>query len=165
MELYLKIGKAYEKLKGKYRFHFSKDKALIAFKDGAHGKLTIRELATILFNGNGHIPARSAFADYIDDTIKNRQAWLYAVFSRHISFRKVTSTSPSYLADVYIDLDADGLGNEILLDVQRWIASGQYYKSHVPNAPSTIRKKGHDIPLVDKGALLNALYSQTKRST
>lgn len=163
MELKLNTGKAFNKLQGKYKFHISKDSALIGIKDGNHGRLSIRELATILFSGTDTIPKRSAFEDYISDVLTNRQAWLYAEFKAHTKIRKVRSSSPGYLADIYVDLDTEGLGNVVLLDVQRWIASGSYYRVHVPNAPSTIRKKGHDIPLVDKGVLLNSLFSQTKK--
>lgn len=165
MELKLNTGKAFAKLQGKYKFHISKDTALIAIKDGSHGTISIRELAHILFGGTNTIPPRPAFADYIDDVLATKQDWLYAQFKAHTSIRKAKSTSPNYLADIYIDLDTDGLGNVVLLDLQRWIASGNYYRSHVPNAPSTIRKKGHDIPLVDKGILLNSLFSQTKKGT
>jgi hypothetical protein len=39
--------------------------------------------------------------------------------------------------------------------VQRFVRSG-YYKGKIPNAPSTIKRKGSDTPLIDSSFLVNS---------
>lgn len=156
MQIIFNCEKVVNKLQGKYKFHITRDKALIAIKDGLHGRLSMLELASILFCGTRTIPPRPMFLDYV----KDRQQFLEEQFLHHITVEKRSSISDNKIADVYINLNAQGLGNVVLIDIQKWVLSGSYYKSHVPNAPSTIANKGSDVPLVDKGALLNSIYSQ-----
>jgi hypothetical protein len=48
------------------------------------------------------------------------------------------------------------VGAEAVGAVQEFVRGG-YYKSHLPNAPSTIKRKGSDTPLIDKGFLINSV--------
>lgn len=48
------------------------------------------------------------------------------------------------------------LGTKAVGAVQEFVRS-DYYKTHVPNSPETIRYKGSDTPLIDGGDLINSL--------
>jgi len=45
--------------------------------------------------------------------------------------------------------------------VQRFVR-GAYYRSKIPNAPSTIRRKGSDLPLIDTGFLMQSTTYVTR---
>lgn len=160
MKVMLNAQKAFTKLKGKYRWHICKDHAIVGLANGSHHSgLSIHELARILFGGSGNIPPRPMFVDYA----REREEFLYLALRQHTTLSKKASNSPLYLADVYVDVNTDALANYVLLDIQKWVLSSDYYKTHVPNAISTIYHKDNDIPLVEKGELLNSLYGQTKK--
>lgn len=161
MQIFLDVEEAVGRLEGNYKWHISEDLAKVAIANrGHHSGMTTEELATLLFQGDGNIPPRPAFEDYLN----TRREWLKKELRKFIRITKKPSTTKTYIADIYVTLDTDQLANEVRTDVYKWIASGSYYKSAVPNAYSTIQHKGSDVPLVETGALLDSLYADTVKS-
>lgn len=158
MKVVLNCAKAYGKLKGKYRWHISANHAIVGIVETSHGRLTTTELAKILFRGTMNIPARSMFADYV----KENKEFLYKVMRKNCTVTKQSSDNSNYIADVYVDFNADEVANQVLAHLQSWVRSGVYYKVAVPNAESTIRHKGSDVPLIDTGEFINSLFAQSK---
>ena len=58
-----------------------------------------------------------------------------------------------------VDGSLDAIGNKMKTDIQKVI--GDKGKL-APNAPSTIRRKGHDKPLIDTGKLKEAINFEVK---
>lgn len=58
-----------------------------------------------------------------------------------------------------IDKALKKFGEIVKGDIQETILSGGFVK----NAPSTIRKKGHDTPLVDTGVMISSIQSRTDK--
>lgn len=50
----------------------------------------------------------------------------------------------------------DRIGAVAVAAVQEFVR-GDFYKANLPNAPTTIRRKGSDTPLIDIGFLINSL--------
>ena len=48
------------------------------------------------------------------------------------------------------------LGTKAVAAVQEFVR-GDYYKTHAPNSPATIREKGSNTPLIDTGEMINSL--------
>ncbi len=161
MQLFLNVEEVVDKLTGNYHWHITEDLAKVAIANSGHySGLTTQELATLLFEGTGSIPPRPALEDYLNE----HRAWLKNTIRKYVTIIKRPSSSKTYIADVYVDLDTEQLANEVRTDVYKWIASGSYYKSVAPNAQSTIRHKGSDVPLVDTGTLLDSLYADTVKN-
>lgn len=48
------------------------------------------------------------------------------------------------------------VGTKAVGAIQKFVRS-DYYKTHIPNSPATIEKKGSDMPLIDGADLINSL--------
>lgn len=97
-------------------------------------------------SADGHVPQRS----FLRATITERSAAYIEALKR--ALRRVATTGEA------IDPIMQKLGLVMLGDVQRRIAAG----IDPPNAPSTIAKKGSSTPLIDTGALRQALVVEVK---
>lgn len=109
--------------------------------------LTNVELAAILTFGtaDGHVPARP----FIEPPLrKNRSEYrdLLKKLLRKSLEGKITAK------DAF-----DLIGEKMVVDIRKYITDGV----PPPNAPSTIARKGSSTPLIDTGALFNAITYAT----
>ena len=102
------------------------------------------EIAKKLIFGAENMPARSFLVDSlreneaeIVDIVRGSMAWRFQGMTAYMQY-------------------SSAVGN-ILAVIKAWLKSGSYYKETAPNAPFTIAQKGHDIPLLDSGALIDAV--------
>lgn len=107
------------------------------FPDARHETLNTAELASIHEYGGGNVPARPMIRPVSD---KNREA--YRRVQRELHGRVVDGT-------LTIEGALATLGTKIEGDLKAWITDGD----HVPNAPSTIARKGSSKPLIDTGLM------------
>lgn len=105
------------------------------------------EMAKALHFGTRKIPPRP----FLDDAI--RENWP--------EVRKaITSSMVWRFKGLKADVQFSFAANEIAYIVRQFITDGTYYKSHMPNAVSTIDRKGSDIPLVDSGQLVDHIVGE-----
>ena len=161
IEIKLDCKAAFSKLGGTgYRFHVPMRAVKVYIPSGAHvdaygRSMSLTRLATILINGNAHIPPRP----FGDDAGRVLNADLRQLMRECIYIKKQNSRNPNYVADVYISFDTDRLCAESTALIKNWLFGG-YYCAVVPNAPSTIRHKGFNLPLVDTGQLVNSISAK-----
>lgn len=111
----------------------------------AESGLTLAELATILHFGteNGHIPARPfltlAFDKHRDELVEMGGKLIGGILDGKMTVEKALNILGASLANFAKREITDGSGVP------------------PPNAPSTVRRKGSDRPLVDTGRLLGAI--------
>jgi hypothetical protein len=103
--------------------------------------IAMSELAKMLYFGTSKIPARPFLTDAI---LENKEAILKF-------FEKAYNLGSSKRTK---NLNALG---QFVVDAIKSMVKGNYYGSKIPNAPSTIDRKGSDIPLIESGDLIDAL--------
>ena len=163
MKIWLNCRKAYERLKGGYRFHITKKLVKVYFPNGVHidvygRSLSMSTLISILCNGNAHIPARPFMTD-VPTILKST---FLRVLQNSVYTTLRNSRNPNDLGDCYIDFDGEKVALEVKSLIKQWLFDGSYYQAKVPNAPKTIRNKGSDVPLVHTGALVNSLTAKVE---
>ena len=131
---------------------FDKTKVHVYIPNGSHldvyGRtMPVSRLVSILVNGTETIPPRP----FTTDAGRDLNSQLLQLFHQAIKYRHINSTS------VLITFDADSLGQSAELMIKRWLFDGSYYKAVCPNAASTIRRKGSDVPLVETGRLVRSI--------
>jgi hypothetical protein len=131
----------------------TEDEILIGFPAGrphASGAMETSELAKMLSYGTANIPARPFLEEGIQDGIKdiNKQ------IEKH--YKEKAEGGPGNLHAIAV----------AAVGAVRKFVFGDFYKSTVPNAPSTInskskRQKGKyllsDKPLIDTGDMINSV--------
>ena len=125
------------------------DEILVGYPDGvSHPDSEIQnsDLARALHNGTARIPARPFLYQAIVSVRQQLRAMLREQFKKQI---KRGEFSP------------EGIGAFMVGAVQRFVRSG-YYKNTAPNAPSTIRRKGSDTPLIDTGFMVDSTTYVTR---
>ena len=161
IEIKLDCRKAYEKLKGTgYRFHVPMRAVKVYIPNGVHidaygRSISLTRLASILINGNAHIPPRP----FGDDAGRVLNAELRQLMIDCSHIKKQNSRNPNYIADVYIAFDTERLCAESTALIKNWLFGG-YYCAVVPNAPKTIQHKGFNLPLVETGQLVNSISAK-----
>lgn len=163
VKIRLDCRKAYEKLKDTgYRFHIPAKSVKIYVPDGPHidvyGRtIAMRTLVALLIRGNPahNMPPRP----FITDAGRVLSDQLRTVMINCSYIKKQNNKNPNYVADVYIDFDADALCTQATALIKDWI-SGGYYCAVAPNAPKTVRNKGFNLPLVDTGQLVNSISAK-----
>lgn len=161
IEIKLDCRKAYEKLKGTgYRFHVPMRAVKVYIPKGVHidaygRSMSLTRLASILINGNAHIPPRP----FGDDAGRVLNAELRQLMIDCSYIKKQNSRNPNYIADVYITFDTERLCAESTALIKNWLFGG-YYCAVVPNAPKTIQHKGFNLPLVETGQLVNSISAK-----
>lgn len=125
------------------------DEILVGYPDGvSHPGSDIQnsDLARALHNGTARIPSRPFLYQAIVSVRQQLRAMLREQFKKQI---KRGEYSP------------EGIGAFMVGAVQRFVRSG-YYKNTAPNAPSTIRRKGSDTPLIDTGFMIDSTTFVTR---
>lgn len=95
------------------------------------------ELAKRLYFGDAHTPARPFLSDGIAQN-KNEL--------RQVLETEAAKDQPNWRK----------VGTKAVGAIQEFVRS-DYYKTHIPNSPATIEKKGSDMPLIDGADLINSL--------
>ena len=109
-------------------------------------------LAHILTYGAFGIPARPFFSDFIREEADLIREILKA--NIHVAPKNSRQRKDR------VTIDYERASSTILVAFKTWIIEGSYYKAVAPNSEITIAVKGHDTPLVDQGALLNAINAK-----
>lgn len=143
-----------------YRFHVPMRAVKVYIPNGAHvdaygRSMSLKRLATILIEGTSHIPPRP----FITDAGRVLNSELRQLMRECSYIKKQNTRNPKYVADVYISFDSDRLCTEATTLIKNWLFGG-YYCAVVPNAPSTIRHKGFNLPLVETGQLVNSISAK-----
>ena len=112
-------------------------------------------LARLLIVGN---PAHNMPPRAFDVDVDVLRPQLEALVRSGVRIKKIPRQG--YLPEIRISLDLYRIADEATRMVRQWLIDGTYYKAHAPNAPTTIRIKGSDVPLVDTGAMVNAITSK-----
>lgn len=98
------------------------------------------QLAEWLHDGTSTIPARPFLLQGIASEIEAINAAIHEAFVSLVNEGKANARKVGALA---------------VGAVQRFVR-GDYYRTHEPNSPETIRRKGSDTPLIDKAFLINS---------
>lgn len=161
IKIKLDCRKAYEKLKDTgYRIHVPMRAVKVYIPNGVHidvygRSMSLKRLAAILTDGTADIPPRP----FITDAARVLNSELRQLMIDCSSLKKQNSRNPNYVADIYVSFDTDRLCTEATALIKNWLFGG-YYCAVVPNAPSTIRHKGFNLPLVDTGQLVNSISAK-----
>ncbi len=118
----------------------------VGFGDDAHySGMTAAELAKLLNYGDSNfIPERPFLSIHFPEQIKDSGV-LYDLLSSYIEdISKNPSGKKQYL---------DSVGESLVKELKLFMLGNPYGGSSLSNAPSTIRKKKKDHPLVDTGEL------------
>jgi hypothetical protein len=119
------------------------DEMLVGYPDGVKhpdSKVDNATLAQWLHDGTAAIPARPWLLQGLGAGMTEIRK---AIKEYHLERMKGKEGNLSKIGAIAIGA------------VQRFVRSG-YYRSKIPNAPSTIRAKGSDMPLIDTGFLINS---------
>ena len=131
------------------------DEILVGYPDGvAHPDSALQnsDLARALHFGTAHIPARP----FLYQAIASVRNELRMLIRDHLTQSVRENREPSGRASI------NGIGAFLVGAVQTFVR-GDFYRSAVPNAPSTIaRKKGGDTPLIDTGFMVNSTVYVTR---
>jgi hypothetical protein len=106
------------------------------------------KLAEWLHDGTARIMARP----YLLQGLRNGMTLIRKQIKRYFSF---------IVQGRYSEANIDQIGTTAVGAVQEFVR-GDYYKSHAPNAPSTIARKGSDTPLIDEAFLINSVTYVSK---
>ena len=163
IKIRLDCKKAFEKLKDTgYRFHVPMRAVKIYIANDTHvdvngRSISMRKLAALLIRGDpGHnMPPRP----FVTDAGRELNAQLRALIAECSYVRKRNTKNPNYVADIYIDFDADTLCTKATALIKNWIVGG-YYCAVAPNAEKTIQNKGFNLPLVETGQLVNSISAK-----
>lgn len=109
--------------------------------------MPMKDLARMLSKGTLTIPARPFMRDFARD----QRSALLVLIKQNLKIRKVKVTDyDGKRWSMWVGvLNWQMLGKDATDFLSEWVFSGNYYKAKVPNAPTTIKKKGNDIPLVE----------------
>ena len=137
------------------------DEVLIGYPDGIehhstkHPDVHIQnsDMARALHFGTRYIPARPFLYDAI---ISVREELKLKMRKMH---QKMIERGEAGVTGEY---SLEGIGAFIVGAVRRLVESG-YYRGTIPNAPSTIKRKGSDNPLVDEGFLMQSTTFVTRK--
>ena len=111
-------------------------------KDATYENLETAELAKILTFGSANIPARP----FIEEGLLSKKDELKAEINKQLDQIKNGKTA-----------NWNKVGTKAVGAIQEFVRS-DYYKTHVPNSPRTIKyKEGKDTPLIDGGDLIGSL--------
>ena len=130
------------------------DEILVGYPDGvAHpgSKLQNSDLARVLHFGNRRIPARP----FLYQSIASVRTELRQLIRDYLQKSVHEGREPSGKASL------NGIGAFLVGAVQSFVRSG-FYKEAIPNAPSTIKLKGSDTPLIDNGFMVNSTTYVTR---
>ena len=130
------------------------DEILVGYPDGvAHpgSELQNSDLARALHFGTAHIPARP----FLYQAIASVRNELRMLIRDHLTQSARENREPSGRASI------NGIGAFLVGAVQSFVR-GDFYRSAVPNAPSTVAKKGSDTPLIDTGFMVNSTVYVTR---
>jgi hypothetical protein len=108
------------------------------------GKVETAQLAEWLHDGTGRIPARP----YLLQGLRAHMSEIRKAMKLYLEEK---AKNPN-IVPIRVAVTAVGA-------VQEFVRS-DYYKGMIPNAPSTIERKGSDTPLIDTGALVNSVTYQ-----
>jgi len=131
---------------GRLKRLVGEDEILVGFPSGVTHPKTSVDNATIaewLHDGTARIPARPFLLQGILDGKDSLNDAIRDAFALKVRGFKITAALHK------IGVLAVGF-------VQDFVRSG-YYQQHMPNAPSTILRKGSDVPLIDTGFLINSM--------
>ena len=106
-------------------------------KNATPGQMEVSELARILHYGTATIPARP----FLEDAIEKNEDAIYKAIEKQVN-KALSGQTPRW----------SEVGTLAVGKVQEHIRSDEY-KERVPNAKSTIKRKGSDRPLIDGGNL------------
>lgn len=132
------------------------DEVLVGYPDGVeHPGSAIQnsDLARALHFGTRRIPGRQFLYLSIAENGEQLRRMIRRLLERRVSEGREPEG----------EFSLDGIGAFLVGAVQRFVR-GDYLKSAVPNAPSTVRRKGSDTPLIDTGFLVNSTTYVTRGS-
>jgi hypothetical protein len=110
-------------------------------KDPVYPQMETAELAKILTFGSASIPPRP----FIEEGLLSKKDELRAEIGTQLD--KIKDGKKA---------NWNKVGTKAVGAIQEFVRS-DYYKTHVPNGPKTIKYKGSDTPLIDGGDLINSL--------
>lgn len=120
---------------------FPSGKTHIGRNDGSSPAEEVSELAKKLHYGADKIPARP----FLDEGMAEKKNELENELKKQIENLKQNGQA-----------NFNKVGTMAVGAVQEFVRS-DHYKNNVPNAGSTIKKKGSDMPLLDTGEMLTSL--------
>jgi hypothetical protein len=132
------------------------DELLVGYPDGVqHPNSTIQnsDMAKALHFGTRKTPARP----WLYDTIISVRVELKEKL-RKMNQKRIERGE----AGVTGEFSLEGIGAFLVGAVQSLVRGG-YYQGTTPNAPSTIKRKGSDIPLIDEGFLMQSTTFITRK--
>lgn len=110
-------------------------------KDPVYPQMETAELAKILTFGSATIPPRP----FIEEGLLSKKDELRGEIGTQLD--KIKDGKKA---------NWNKVGTKAVGAIQEFVRS-DYYKTHVPNGPKTIKYKGSDTPLIDGGDLINSL--------
>ena len=141
--------------------------AKVHVEDGTHVSrdgtvMSTRVLAKMLSNGFDRTPARPFMADYKRD---RKEFILKAIRLNCTWTHKAVNPNQQHgrMHTVYVFFASTKCAEMIKDDLVHWLEDGNYYRTHVPNAPMTIAQKGHDTPLIDLHQLVQSIKATSVR--
>lgn len=106
------------------------------------------DLARTLHFGNAVIPARP----FLEEGIESKKKEIRQAMKQELQKQVDGAGTPSWTK----------IGTMAVGAVEEFVRS-DHYKTTVPNSPNTIKWKGSDTPLIDRGDLLNSLTFKVLR--
>lgn len=110
-------------------------------RDGKEDGADLVDIAIWNELGTGRIPARPFFAQTVQ------------MHEEEIKEMAATEVSQALLGEKDSQQAFEVIGEDVRKKVQNRIDEGQF----VPNAPSTIKRKGHDHPLIDTRTMRDSI--------
>lgn len=110
-------------------------------RNGIPSKADLVEIALYNELGTSTIPSRPFLAQTVQ------------MHEEEIKEMAATEVSQALLGEKDSQQAFEVIGEDVRKKVQNRIDEGQF----VPNAPSTIRRKGHDHPLIDTGTMRDSI--------
>lgn len=111
-------------------------------KDATYENMETAELAKILTFGSANIPPRP----FIEEGLLSKKDELKKEINTQLD--KIKDGKPA---------NWNKVGTKAVGAIQEFVRS-DYYKTHIPNSPRTIKyKEGKDTPLIDGGDLIGSL--------
>ena len=137
----------------KFRSKLREVEIVVFHEDTLHSKanMSMSDLAEILHEGaivgkGAVIPPRR----YLSDAVSINRRYLQQTLKPAVTLLVMEGINTfQTVADTIVEV------------IKEHVRSG-YYRDVVPNAPSTIRKKGSDIPLIDTEEFLESLTSEVR---
>lgn len=154
---------AFKKAHAGYKITVDKSFADVYLPDGLHvnrqGEThSMAWLARLLIAGN---PAHNMPPRAFDVDVDVLRPQLEALVRSGLIIKKIPRQGQ--LPEIKISLDLQRIADEATRMVRQWLIDGTYYRAHAPNAPTTIRIKGSDVPLVDTGLMVNSITNRVVR--